>query len=383
MSVTLILACAGKGERAGFDKNKLLVPIANKTCLERTLEAFVKNGRIDQFIVVASKADFDTVKKLCGQVATVIEGGKTRTQSVMNGLAIATGDVVLIHDGARPFVSQRLINDCIDTAVRYGSALPVIPTRDTMVSGITSSKDEDKQVVRDYLGKGGLYQVQTPQGFNTAKLKAAYARAGEIIYNDDGEVFKANGNEVVFVEGDINNLKLTYPEDFNNLYPSKSCRVGTGFDCHRLVEGRKLILGGVEIAHVKGLLGHSDADVLTHAVMDAILSAVCERDIGYHFPDTDQRFKGADSLVLLKEVLAIAKRKGYEVSNVSACIMAQKPKLLPHIPAITEKLANALGISKDALGIGATTLEGLGFVGREEGICVQATATLTSVEKQA
>ncbi len=378
MSVTLILACAGKGERAGFDKNKLLVPVAGKTCLERTIETFIKNGRIDQFIVVASKADFDYVQKLCANVATVVEGGETRTRSVMNGLELASGDVVLIHDGARPFVTQRLINDCIDTASRYGSALPVVPTRDTMVS---SASYGDESVVRDYLGKGGLYQVQTPQGFNTTKLKDAYARAGEKIYNDDGEVYKNHAGDVVLVEGDVDNLKLTYPEDFDRLYPIKLCRVGTGFDCHRLVDGRKLILGGVEIPHAKGLLGHSDADVLTHAVMDAVLSAVCERDIGYHFPDTDEKYKGADSMLLLKEVLAIAERKGYKVASVSACIMAQKPKLLPHIPEITKNLASALGITVDALGISATTLEGLGFVGREEGICVQSTATLTAVDE--
>ena len=153
-------------------------------------------------------------------------------------------------------------------------------------------------------------------------------------------------------------------------------RIGHGYDVHRLVEGRKLILGGVEISNDKGLLGHSDADVLTHAVMDAILSAVALKDIGYHFPDSDAQYKNADSMKLLEKVLCLVDEKGYKVSSISACIMAEKPKLLPHVPAITESLANALKIKTSEVGIGATTLEGLGFVGREEGICVHATAVV-------
>ena len=155
-------------------------------------------------------------------------------------------------------------------------------------------------------------------------------------------------------------------------------RVGNGYDVHRLVEDRELILGGVKIPHTLGLLGHSDADVLTHAIMDALLSSVAERDIGYHFPDTDEKYKGANSIELLKKVIEIVDGKGYVVDSVSACIMAQKPKLLPHIPTITKNLSGVLGISPDKIGITATTLEGLGFVGREEGICVHANATVKS-----
>ena len=174
--------------------------------------------------------------------------------------------------------------------------------------------------------------------------------------------------------GSSNNVKITYPEDFDLFTQIKDIRFGVGFDCHKLVENRKLILGGIEIPHDKGLLGHSDADVLTHAIMDAILSSLSLRDIGYHFPDKDPAYKDADSMKLLENVLLLIKEKGYRVKSISATIMAEKPKLLSFIPKITNNLSTALNISESDVGIGATTLEGLGFVGREEGICVHATA---------
>jgi len=387
MSVTLILACAGKGNRAGFEKNKLLVDFGGSTCLERTLSAFIKSGLIDQYIVTASEEDYETVKKICSPVgATVILGGATRTESVYNGLSVANGDVVLIHDGARPFVTLKMIEECITTARNTGSAIPVIPTRNTVVTA-------DGEYIESYLGKSGIYSVQTPQGFITEQIKDAYshthgrkgahARTGANagadninVFNDDGEVYKLRFGKVNVYAGDAKNVKLTYPEDFETLYCASNYRFGTGFDCHKLVEGRALILGGITIPHDKGLLGHSDADVLTHAIMDALLSSVAERDIGYHFPDTDEKYKGANSIELLKQVLKIVDGKGYVVDSVSACIMAQKPKLLPHIPTITKNLSTVLGISPDKIGITATTLEGLGFVGREEGICVHANATV-------
>ena len=177
-------------------------------------------------------------------------------------------------------------------------------------------------------------------------------------------------------KSDSNNIKLTYPEDFDKLNELPTCRTGIGFDCHKLVENRKLILGGVEIAHTKGLLGHSDADVLTHAIMDAILSGAGLRDIGYYFSDKDAKYKDADSTKLLEQVLKMVDEVGYRVKSVSATVMAEKPKLMPHIPAINKNLSTILNISSESLGILATTLEGLGFVGREEGICAQATAVL-------
>ena len=371
MKTSLILACAGKGVRAGFDKNKLLISRNGKTVLEHTLDAFINSKLIDQIIVATSSDDFEFVKDLVKEKAFVVLGGKTRSESVKNALHFVDGDIVLIHDGARPFVSNKVISDCIETAKKFGSAIPVVPTRNTILK-------RNGDLVEAYIGKDKLSSVQTPQGFKTEQIKMAYQLAGDTSFNDDGEVYlKYIGNLRVF-EGGESNVKLTFKEDFSFVDENKY-RFGVGFDCHKLVENRKLILGGIAIPHDKGLLGHSDADVLTHAIMDAILSALSLRDIGYHFSDKDPQYKDADSIVLLRKVLEMIKEKGYKVQSVSATIMAEKPKLLNYIPAITEKLAKELNVDKSFVGIGATTLEGLGFVGREEGICTHATATLVKI----
>ncbi|MBQ9514021.1 MAG: 2-C-methyl-D-erythritol 2,4-cyclodiphosphate synthase [Clostridia bacterium] len=367
--VSLILTCAGSGTRANFGKNKLFISFGGQTVLYKTLSAFFKSGLIEQYIITVNKSDYETVKNIVGDNAELVIGGATRFDSVKNALPFIKGDIVLVHDGARPFVSPTLIKNCIETAEKFGSAIPVIPSCDTIIKG-------DGKIVDDYIGKESLYNVQTPQGFKTDLIIPAYEFAKYNNFPDDGSVYKNLYGKLNCFIGDKENVKLTYKEDFEVFNKINDCRVGTGFDCHRLVENRKLIIGGIEIPYPLGLLGHSDADVLTHAVMDAMLSAVAERDIGYHFPDTDERFKGASSIVLLEQVKNIIDKKGYKVQSVSAVIMAQKPKLLGYIPSITDNLAKALGISADKLGIGATTLEGLGFVGREEGICASATAVL-------
>ena len=372
MKISLILACAGKGTRAGLNKNKLLYATNGKPVFYKTFSAFKDSGLIDQFIVTANEEDFDFIKQVLGDDAIIVKGGLSRTESVKNALDAVSGDVVLIHDGARPFVSKKVIEDCIKTAIEFGSAIPVIPTRNTIIK-IANGK------AQSYMGKNDLCSVQTPQGFLSKQIKYAYACAGDRVYNDDGEVYQEFiGNLSVF-DGDAKNVKLTYAEDFELLKEKPTYRFGTGFDCHKLVADRALILGGIKIPHDKGLLGHSDADVLTHAIMDAILSALSLRDIGFHFPDSDPKYKGANSIELLSRVLDMIKEKGYKVESVSATIMAEKPKLLSFIPKISENLANALNIDIEMVGIGATTLEGLGLVGREEGIAVHATATLKSL----
>ena len=368
MKISLILACAGKGERVGYGKNKLLVNVNGTTCLEKTLSAFKESNLIDEYVITASPTDIDQIKSLVGDFSIVVEGGATRTASVKNALNKVTGDIVLIHDGARPFVCAHIIYDCIESVKKFGSAITAYPSRNTVVKG-------EGGVIREYLGKDQLYSVQTPQAFFTKDIIKAYELAGDRVFNDDGEVYKEFIGETHIVLGSTENVKITFPEDMA-LLDSPSYRFGVGFDCHKLVENRKLILGGVEIPHDKGLLGHSDADVLTHAIMDAILSALSLRDIGYHFPDKDPQYKNADSIKLLEKVLILIDEKGYKVDGIAATIMAEKPKLLPHIPNITKNLAEKLSLPIDKVGIGATTLEGLGFVGREEGICTHATATL-------
>lgn len=377
MKTSLIIACAGKGTRAKFSKNKLLVEFNGKTTLERTVNAFTKTGLINQYILATSKEDEKQIASAYPFAKTVI-GGETRTESIKNALSFVTGDIVLIHDGARPFVSEKLIKESISGAKKFGSAIPVISTADTVCK-------TDKENLLQYLGKDDLKRVQTPQAFITEKIKYAYGlinSSGISSFNDDGEIYLSAYKTLHIISGDEKNVKLTYPQDFDLLTTKSEYRFGTGFDCHKLVSGRPLILGGVVVPHDKGLLGHSNADVLTHAIMDAILSASANRDIGYHFPDTNEKYKDIDSMELLKKVLEMTKEKGYAVTSISATIMAEKPKLLNYIPQITNSLALALNIDKSKIGISATTLEGLGFVGREEGICVSATATLKEINKE-
>lgn len=363
--ITAIIVAAGSGSRAARGKNKIFTEIGGVPCLKKTVSAFKNSGITEKIIVAAKSEEYSAVAALLGGDAEITEGGATRTESVKNALKQVSGGVVLIHDAARPFVTERIIKDCALSAEKSGSGVAAIPARDTIVR----QSDEDAE----YLGKDGLYLIQTPQAFRTEEIKAAYVAFPDKTFNDDGEAYKAKFGKITLVAGDVKNVKLTYPEDFVNLSP---VRFGTGFDCHRLTAGRKLILGGMEIPHDKGLLGHSDADVLTHAIMDAILSACSMRDIGFWFPDSDEKYKGADSMELLKKVLNMIKEKGFKTESVTAVIMAEKPKLSKFIPEIAQNLARALGVPKENVGLTATTLEGLGFVGREEGICVHANAVV-------
>lgn len=370
MGVSVILACAGKGERAGFNKNKLLIKQNGLTAIELVFSAFKKCKEITQIVIAANPFDQPEITELIKDGFIFANGGDTRTESIKKALELVTEDVVLIHDGARPFVTKRIILDCIKSAKEKGGAITVLPSRNTVC------KVQDCGIVKEYLGKNEIYSVQTPQAFKTDLIKKAYSLIGDNVYNDDGEIYQTFIGDLHLVKGDAKNVKITYAEDIDLLNKINPVKFGVGFDCHRLVEDRNLVLGGIQIPHEKGLLGHSDADVLTHAIMDAILSALSLRDIGYHFPDNDEKYKGACSIDLLKEVLLMANSKGYKVTQVTASVMAEKPKLKSYIPKITENLANVLSVPVTEVGIGATTLEGLGFVGREEGICVHATATL-------
>ena len=366
MKISAIITCAGKGERAGFNKNKLLEKYGYKTVLEQTYSVFFNSGLVDEIIVTVNENDEKEVKSLLGSYPVIVKGGETRTQSVKNALERVTGDIVLIHDGARPNLSVNLIKNCIDSVKEFGSGIAGVQSRDTVATV------KDGEIV-DYLNRNEIFLIQTPQAFYTKDIIKAYTLSGDSQFNDDSEVYKTFIRSPRIVKGEPQNVKLTYPEDFNRY---NDVRFGVGFDCHELVAGRKLILGGIKIPHDKGLLGHSDADVLTHAVIDAILSALSLRDIGYHFPPTDEKYKDADSMMLLKHVLNLIYDKKYKVKSVSAVVMAEKPKLLKYVPEISKNLAIALNVSTENVGITVTTLEGLGFVGREEGICVHANALL-------
>ena len=354
-----MIPAAGKGRRAGFSENKIfhLLP-DGRTVLERAASAFFPFA--DEVIIAADPAEEGRVRALFGSRVRVVTGGKTRTDSVRRALETATGEIVLVHDAARPYVSEAVIRDCIASVKKYGSGIPALPTADTVCAA------EGGEMTFSY-GKT-LFAVQTPQGFYTEDLRRAYRLAkGE--YADDSAVYAAFCRPPRLCAGGAENRKLTFAADFPPRYA-----VGEGFDCHAFAAGRKLVLGGVEIPHDRGLLGHSDADVLTHAVMDALLSGVGEGDIGVQFPDTDPAYRGISSMLLLERVMQIVARKGRRVESLSAVLMAEKPKLKNFLPAIAENLAAAVGIPY--VGLSVTTLEGLGFVGREEGICARASALL-------
>lgn len=372
MSKTIaIITCAGKGERAGFGYNKLLKDLGGITPFEKTLLAFKEVNCIDEFIITCNSLDLDVFEEKSeglGLSPTFVIGGKTRTDSVKNALDKTDDcDLVVIHDGARCNISPTVIINCIFAAKTFGTGVTAIKTTDTI-----AETDGEGNIIS--CSRKNKYNVQTPQAFNSGLLKKAYSQIkdGEE-FTDESGLYSKYISPCKIVEGETSNVKLTTPEDFaigENLF------VGTGFDLHIFAENRKLILGGIEIPHDKGLLGHSDADVLTHTIMDAMLSSASLGDIGRHFPDTDPKYKGISSMKLLAHVVELLKTNGYRLKNVSSVIMAQKPKLAKFVDLMRKNLATALLVDEKSVGITCTTLEGIGIVGREEGIAVQSYCTV-------
>lgn len=366
--VYAIIAAAGSGSRAKQCENKIFSLIDGEPVIYKTVKTFDECRLIDKIIITYRNGELDEIKSRLTKInkpVYYVLGGDSRFQSIKNALATIDDGITLIHDGARPFIYKETIERCVLSVARYGSGVVASPLVDTILD--TDGKGNILSSARV-----GRYAAKTPQGFMTAEIKRAYALCKDSSkFTDDAGVYCSFIGKCKIVETDEPNKKLTYPEDFK---PStnEELKAGTGFDLHKLTENRKLILGGVEIPHNKGLLGHSDADVLTHAVMDALLSAAAMRDIGYHFNDKSPEFKDISSMVLLSRVMKMLDDAGYKVNNVSAVIMAEKPKMSAYVPKITENLANALGIDKSNVGLTLTTLEGIGTVGREEGIAVQA-----------
>ncbi|MDE6586335.1 MAG: 2-C-methyl-D-erythritol 4-phosphate cytidylyltransferase, partial [Clostridia bacterium] len=296
--VSAIICAAGKGKRAGFEQNKLLAPLDGAPALGHTLKKF-NIKEIDEVIVTAAKADLKAITALCKPFGyKVIVGGKTRTDSVKKALKAVTGEIVLIHDGARPFVSEQLILNCIDAVKKYGSGVCAVKSTDTLVSTALG-------VICDTLDRDTVYRVQTPQGFMTEDIKQAYALAGDKVFTDDSAVYGEYIAQARIIDGDEDNIKLTYKKDFNRLTPLafSGGRVGLGVDVHAFCEGDKIALGGVTIPFDKGFAAHSDGDVIIHALMDALLSAAGLDDIGHYFPTDDDAYENADSKELLKTVI--------------------------------------------------------------------------------
>jgi len=367
--ITAIITAAGSGTRAGLKFNKVLYRTADgKTVLEHAILPFTADARISEIIVTATDVDVQIFSEIASRYENVkiVKGGSTRSESVKKAVNAASGDIVIIHDGARPFLSEKSVYKCINDVLTFGSSVSAVACVNTI------GETKNGNVVNT--GRKNRCEIQTPQGFFKNKLKEAFEAADENeIFTDEAGIYCKYVSPVHITEGEETNVKLTYPEDFEKLTPH---RVGNGYDLHVLTEGRKLVIGGVEIPHTKGLLGHSDADVLLHAITDAIFSAAGLRDIGYYFSDKDPAYEGISSIILLEKANRMIREKGFRVYNLSAVIMAENPKLNPFVPQMKENIAKTLSISPEMIGITCTTSEKVGFIGREEGIAVSAICSL-------
>ncbi len=372
MSVWAVVLCGGSGERMGAKENKTLLPIGGMPGVQRCVQT-LQSG-CDGVVLVARAGDERVFSELLPDCA-VVQGGADRQASVYNGLLALPEDcdIVLVHDGARPLVSQELVARVIDGVRARGAAVAATPIRDTV-----RRADESGRMLAT-IPRDGLYAMQTPQGFFKRDLLAAHENA-TTRETDDAALLLAQGVPVYAVAGDLRNIKLTTREDITlaNTLTGGARRIGHGYDAHRLVAGRALMLGGVAIPYDKGLLGHSDADVAVHALMDALLGALALGDIGKLFPDTDARYKGISSLALLEACAARIRESGYRLENADVTIVAQAPKLAPHIASMRENIARAMKCDIGRVSVKATTTEGMGFEGRGEGISAHAVALLTT-----
>ena len=376
---SVILLAAGASSRMG--QPKLALPFGGRTALEHALLAFlqVEDSPVLEIILAVSPQTQDLAAGLANQYGALLPirvclGGATRGDSVFQALQLARGDVVCIHDGARCLVSWSVIQASIQAARAQGSGVAAIPCRDTLWQADGAAT----------LPREGFCAAQTPQSFSRARLVAAYedAQKAGVAATDDAAIYSRLYGPVTFSAGDLANQKLTVPEDiplFATLLSPPAPRLGYGEDTHRLVAGRPLVLGGVTIPFHLGLLGHSDADALAHAAMDAMLGACALGDIGKLFPDTDPQYAGICSLTLLTQVLRRTLAQGYALSNLDATIVAQQPKLAPHIPAMRAKLAAAMACGQERISIKATTPEGCGPEGALESITVRCVCSMEAI----
>lgn len=377
MSAWAIIVAGGSGARMGLGHNKALAMLAGQTVLGRSVRAF--DGLVEGCVIVTRAEDIPAVQAL-GLDAIVTTGGESRQASVLAGLeALPQGaTVALVHDAARPFVDAGTIRRCIEAVRAYGSGVASVPVKDTI------KQVDQSGIVTATPARDTLRAAQTPQAFPVAALRDALRALADqgIAVTDDADAMERMGHPVHMVMGDYRNIKLTTPEDLamaETMLGGGMPRVGQGYDVHRLVEGRPLVLCGVEIPYEKGLLGHSDADVALHALMDALLGAAALGDIGTHFPDTDARYKGISSLALLEDVRALLAEHGFATANVDVTIIAQRPKLAPYRAEMRQNIAQALGLPLEQINVKATTTEGLGFAGEGLGIAAQAVAMIKPI----
>ena len=373
----VIIAAAGRGKRLGGNIPKQFLKLGGEYVITKTLKAFEHLDAIDHIFIVTNDDYMDFCKKIVDEynfekVVAIVAGGKERQDSVFNALQevnrIRPGvSYVLIHDAARPYISEDVIMNVLKATDEKGAAVACVAMKDSV------RKAAGEEFASESVDRKDYYSVQTPQGFRKSMLIEAYEKAYDDSYvgTDDASIVERAGYDITIVDGDYENIKITTKEDL----PIEN-RIGTGFDVHKLVEGRKLVLGGVEIPWEKGLLGHSDADVLLHAIMDALLGAAGLGDIGRHFPDTDEQYLGISSMKLLERVKELLDENYYKVMNVDATVIAQRPKIAPYIDEMRHNIAGVLDVDESRINVKGTTTEQLGFTGKGEGIAAQAVASL-------
>jgi 2-C-methyl-D-erythritol 4-phosphate cytidylyltransferase / 2-C-methyl-D-erythritol 2,4-cyclodiphosphate synthase len=382
MHVTAIIAAAGSGSRLGGAVPKQFLSLGGVPVLQRAVQAFQAAPRITDVIVVTRPEAVEEVTALVGAGAKptrVVAGGATRQASVACGVSALAeaASYVLVHDAARPFVTPAIIERALDAAIEDGAAIVALPASDT-VKRVTV--DAGAARVVETIPRESIFLAQTPQAFRRDVLEAAVAlgRAG-VEGTDEAALAERAGHRVRIVAGDPANLKITTPDDLRrarHAAGASTIRIGAGYDLHTLVEGRPLILGGVEVPAGRGALGHSDADVVCHAATDAILGAAALGDIGRHFPDTEAAWKGASSLDLLARAAAMVREAGYAVINVDVTVVLQRPRIAPHIDAIRARVAGALGVPPERVSVKGKTNEGVDAVGRGEALAAHAVALL-------
>ena len=383
MQVSAIIVAAGRGTRAGDGPPKQFRPFGGEPLLRHSLRLFAAHSAIHavQAVIESSHSDaFQAAANGLGKINPPVQGGATRQQSVRAGLEAierSKPDLVLIHDAARPLSSPALLSRAIEAGAKCGAAIPALPVSDTV------KRIDAEGNVEETLERAALRTIQTPQAFAYAPILAAHRRAAEAGRNDftdDAALAEWAGMTVATFPGETSNIKITTPEDFLRAQSIDAqisdIRTGTGSDVHAFGPGDHVMLGGIKIANAKALVGHSDADVLLHALTDAVLGAIADGDIGKHFPPSDPTWRGASSDRFLAHAVALVAKRGGRIAHLDATVLCEMPKIGPHAGAIRTNIAKIAGIDMSRVGLKATTTEGLGFLGRGEGIAAMATATV-------
>jgi 2-C-methyl-D-erythritol 4-phosphate cytidylyltransferase/2-C-methyl-D-erythritol 2,4-cyclodiphosphate synthase len=385
MKVYVLIPAAGLGRRMGASLNKQYLTLADRPVLAHTLALFDGHPRVAGIFVISPRDEVSFCRREVverygfAKVLDLVAGGAERQDSVRNGLRACVaeaGDIVLIHDGVRPLCPPACIDAVIDSASRIGACVVGVPVKDTI-------KEVEGGLIRGTPPRQRLWQAQTPQAARTSLLRQAYAVLDNREVTDEAALLEQAGIAVTLIEGSETNIKITRPDDLilaekiMQTDSTPTMRIGHGYDAHCLVTGRKLVLAGVTVPHELGLAGHSDADVVTHALCDAVLGALGIGDIGRHFPDSEQRFKDIYSILLLEQVMELVAGRGLAVSNADITIICQAPKLAPHIDTMRQILARACRVKAEQINLKATTTEKMGFTGREEGISCHAVVLLT------